>query len=132
MKRLFTTVSGCALNLALAGAILTAPVLVAPVLAADAKPADAKPQNMKLKGTISRWDDATKSFSVKDESGKETSFAWDASTKVEAGDKRAGEPIELAYMTGADGKNMALKIRIGKEAIESHARKDMSKKPGSR
>ena len=100
-------------------AIVAAFALGVPALAAQTKPAE---KGEHAHGTITAWDDATKTFKVKDKNGKEWDFSWNESTKV-TGTPKVGEMVSLQYMKDKDGKAMASKITV------SEAKPAAAKKP---
>jgi len=104
-------------------AIVAAFALGVPALAAQTKPAAEKmDKGEHAHGTITAWDDATKTFKVKDKNGKEWDFSWNESTKV-TGTPKVGEMVSLQYTKGADGKAMASKVTV------SEAKPAAAKKP---
>ena len=86
--------------------------------AAQTKPMVEKGDH--AKGTITAWDDATKTFKVKDKNGKEWDFAWNDSTQVH-GTPKVGEMVKLEYTKDKDGKAWASHVWAGKEEIEKAA-----------
>ena len=84
-------------------------VFVVPTLAAAAGAAKATPH---VSGTIASWDDATKLGTVKDSTGKETSFGWNEKTTV-TGTPKVGEHVSLSYTKDKDGKIWATHISVG-------------------
>ena len=76
------------------------------------------------KGTITAWDDASKTFKVKDKNGKEWDFSWNEATKVH-GTPKVGEVVKLDYTKDKDGKSWATHVFVGKEEVE----KASTKKP---
>lgn len=87
-----------------------------PVLAAQTQSA-AKPAPEWVKGTLTAWDAAAKTCTVKDEAGKEHSFTWNADTKVE-GTPKVGEAVQIKYKADKDGKEWATHIHVGKAVSE--------------
>lgn len=71
----------------------------------------------RAKGTITAWDEATKTFKVKDKDGKEWAFEWNDKTMLH-GSPKVGEMVKLEYSKGADGKMWATHVYVGKEEIE--------------
>jgi len=105
----------------LAFAALAAFVICVPALAAQTKPAEKADH---AHGTITAWDDASKTFKVKDKSGKESDFSWNDQTKV-TGTPKVGEMVSLQYTKDKDGKAWATHITVGK----TEAAKNTTKKP---
>src|SRR5215510_4138196 len=54
-----------------------------------------------VSGTITSWDDTTKQATVKDSTGKETSFGWNDATKV-SGTPKVGEHASVSYTKDKD------------------------------
>jgi len=106
--------------------LMTLGIVAAFALSMTAFAAQTKPMEKSdhAKGTITAWDDATKTFKVKDKNGKEWDFSWNESTQVH-GTPKVGEVVKLQYSKDADGKSMASHIWAGKEEVE----KASSKKP---
>src|SRR6266850_7198310 len=98
----------------LALAVVAAFVLALPALADTTKKSEK--HGMWAKGTITAWDDATKTVKVKDESGKEMSITWNDQTKV-TGTAKVGEMVKVEYKKEKD-MMMATHVIIGKENIE--------------
>lgn len=71
----------------------------------------------RAKGTITAWDEATKTFTIKDKDGKEWTFEWNDKTMVHGAGK-VGEMVKLQYTKDADGKMWASHVFVGKEEIE--------------
>ena len=65
-----------------------------------------------VSGTIASWDDATKLGTVKDSTGKETSFGWNEKTTV-TGTPKVGEHVSVSYTKDKDGKIWATHISVG-------------------
>jgi hypothetical protein len=89
-------------------------VIALPAIAGTAKKADHS--GMSAKGTITAWDDATKTMKVKDESGKEMSITWNDQTKV-MGTAKVGEMVKVEFKKEKDTM-MATHVIVGKENIE--------------
>jgi hypothetical protein len=62
-----------------------------------------------MTGTVTKVDSASKSMTVKDDSGKETTVYWDDSTKVSGGSPTEGATVTFATMD-KDGKTVATHI----------------------
>src|SRR5262245_9460096 len=109
---------------ALAGALALA---FGVAMAAEKAPAQkaSKTEPDMVKGTITAWDDATKTFKVKDESGQEHSMMWDASTKVH-GTARVGEHVKVSTKM-ENGQMMATQIHIGEGSSKPPAEKKKGK-----
>jgi Cu/Ag efflux protein CusF len=75
--------------------------------AASAKSAHA----MTMSGVVSAVDQKTKTFSLKDGQGKETTITWTAATRVRGGVLKNGERVDVSVFQ-KDGKNVATSIRI--------------------
>ena len=112
--------------LPLAASLLLASVAAIPPLAAPetATPAPApapapavKPEI--VKGTITKWDDATKTLTVKLDApvngATEMTISWNEKTKLQGAGK-VGEAVLVRYATEA-GKSTARNIMVGKDAI---------------
>src|SRR5437867_8750794 len=97
----------------LALAVVAAFVIAIPALAAEHKTAN---KEMWAKGTITAWDDATKTMKVKDEAGKEMSITWNANTKVQ-GTGKVGEMVKVGYRMEKETM-MAVQVFVGKENME--------------
>ena len=110
----------------LALAIVAAFVLGIPALAAETKTAQTKAavKTNNAHGTITAWDDASKTFKVKDKAGKEWDFSWNEKTKI-VGTGKVGETVSLHYMKDKDGKAVASHITIGSPGT---AKKDTKSK----
>ena len=82
--------------------VVVAVALAVPVLAAEkaAEKAAAKPMSHTASGTIEKWDDAAKTFTLK-ETKKEVSFVWNDKTKVE-GAPKVGDHVTVPYMKEGD------------------------------
>ena len=104
MKRMLTTTAVVAL--------LCAGV----ALAGQTKPMST-PEPGWVKGTISAWDESAKTMTVKDEKGKEWTFAWNTETKT-MGTPKVGEMVELKYRKEKDGHTLATHVYVGKEQME--------------
>jgi len=85
-------------------------------LAGQTKPMST-PETGWVKGTITAWDETAKSMTVKDEKGKELTFAWNAETKT-MGTPKVGEMVELKYRTEKNGQTLATHVFVGKEQME--------------
>jgi maltose-binding protein MalE len=98
----------------LALAIVAAFVLCIPAFAAETKTAQTKAAEKTdhAHGTITAWDEAGKTFKVKDKAGKEWDFSWNEKTKV-VGTPKVGETVSLHYTKDKDGKAWASHITIG-------------------
>jgi len=117
MKRILTTAAVAALlfsGIALAG---------------QTKPMSS-PEPGWAQGTITAWDDAAKTFKVKDDDGKEWSFTWNDESKV-MGTPAVGEMVRLKYKKGKDDKTIATHLYIGKEQMEKAGMKE-GKKEGKK
>jgi hypothetical protein len=66
---------------------------------------------MTMSGTLSAVDAKTKTFSLKDASGKATPITWTAATKVRGGSLKDGERANVSVLQ-KDGKYVATSIRI--------------------
>jgi len=75
--------------------------------AATAKSAHA----VTLSGTVSAVDAKAKTFSLKDDKGKEIPITWTAATRVRGGSLKDGERANVSVLQ-KDGKNVATSIRI--------------------
>ncbi len=115
MKKLFALAIVCAL------------VLAMPALAGDEKKME---KGEWAKGTITAWDDATKTMKVKDDSGKEWSFAWNDKTMVH-GKAAVGEMVKLEFTKDKDGKPWATHVYVGKEEISKFESKKEPAKAGT-
>jgi len=71
----------------------------------------------RMSGTITAWDGAAKTVTVKNAAGKQTSFSWNEKTKV-SGIAKLGERVTVSYEKDKDGKAWATLIRVD-EAPES-------------
>ena len=105
----------------LALAIVAAFVLCIPAFAAQTKPAEMAGH---AHGTITAWDETSKTFKVKDKNGKEWDFSWNDQTKV-TGTPKVGEHVSLEYKKDKDGKAWAIHIAVGKAEMA----KPPTKKP---
>src|SRR5262245_2319539 len=94
----------------LALAVVAAFAVAVPALAAQTKPAEKADH---AHGTITAWDDATKTFKVKDKAGKETEYSMNDQTKV-TGTPKVGEMVNLQYTKDKDGKAWATHVTVGK------------------
>jgi len=63
------------------------------------------------KGTITAWDGAAKLVTIKSDTGKSKSFAWNEKTKVQ-GVAKLGEHVTVSYETDEVGKTWATLIRV--------------------
>lgn len=66
---------------------------------------------MTMSGTVSAVDQKAKTFSLKDEKGKEIAITWTAATRVTGGALKDGDRVNVSVFT-KDGKNVATSIRI--------------------
>ena len=94
--------------IALAAAVTFA--LVLPSLAA-AK-GTHKSSTPHVSGTITAWDENAKEATVKDSTGKETSFGWNDKTMV-TGTPKIGEHASVSYMKDKEGKLWATHLSAG-------------------
>ena len=62
-------------------------------------------------GMITSWDDAMKQGTVRNSTGKETSFGWNETTKL-TGTPNVGEHARVSYRTDKDGKSWATHINV--------------------
>ncbi|HEX4441336.1 MAG TPA: hypothetical protein VH854_14755 [Thermoanaerobaculia bacterium] len=79
------------------------------VFAQDASQKTEKMSGKMMTGTVTKVDSASKSMTVKDDSGKETTVYWDDSTKVSGGSPTEGATVMFATMD-KDGKTVATQI----------------------
>lgn len=84
--------------------------------AADAQ-TKAMAKGEHAKGTITAWDEATRTMKVKDKDGKEWAFEWNDKTMVH-GTPKVGEMVKLEYSKDKDGRMWATHVYVGKEEIE--------------
>jgi len=82
----------------------------APVLAAGETPAPA-PTPLAKSGTITAWDGAAHTVTIKTASGKSLSFHWDGKTRVR-GIAKLGEHVTIASTKDKDGEAMATLIEV--------------------
>lgn len=106
----------------LALAVVAAFLFALPTLAGEEK----KGEKMMAKGTISAWNESDKTFTLKDESGKEMSFMWKENSQKQ-GMGKPGEMAMVKYTMEKDGKMLANHIWIGQEEI-AKAEKSMQDK----
>lgn len=106
----------------LALAVVAVFVFALPSLAGEEK----KGEKMMAKGTISAWNETDKTFTMKDESGKEMSFMWKENSQKQ-GMGKTGEMAMVKYTMDKDGKMFANHIWIGQEEI-AKAEKSMQDK----
>jgi len=105
----------------LAFSILAMFVLCIPAIADQTKPTEKTDH---AKGTISAWDEGSKSFKVKDKDDKEWSFSWNDATKVH-GTPKVGESVRVEYTKDKDGNALATRVWAGKEAMgKAEGKKD--------
>ncbi len=71
---------------------------------------------MTMSGTVAAVDQNAKTFSLKDDSGKQTSIAWTSATKVHGGTLKDGERVNVSVVQ-KDGKNIATSIRIASAKV---------------
>ena len=88
--------------------------LAVPVLASQTQPA-AKPGW--ARGTITAWDEGSKSLKIKGDDGQETALVWDKDTKVH-GSAKVGEPAKVKHKKDKDGRLLATHIYVGKEEMD--------------
>ena len=91
--------------------VLAAVVIVAgavPASSAEQKPAAVAAEK---NGTITAWDGAAKTLTIKGANGKETSFAWNERTRVH-GVAKLGERVTVSYEKDKDGKAWATLISV--------------------
>lgn len=86
--------------------VVCAVAVAIPILAAEGGKAPSKT----LKGEIVKWDDATKAFTVKEDSGKEIPFTWNDKTMKE-GTPAVGSKVTVTYMKEGN-KRIAEKIEV--------------------
>lgn len=101
----------------LALAVVTAFVFALPALAGDEQKAEKAMKGSWAKGTISAWDEATKTLKVKEENGKEMTFTMNDKTMVH-GQAKVGEMVKLEYMKDKEGKPTATHVYVGKEEMD--------------
>ena len=65
-----------------------------------------------MEGTISKLDSGSKTMTVKDAAGKESTIYWNDSTKVEGGELKEGEMVHYKAME-KDGKWWATWVHVG-------------------
>lgn len=94
--------------------LLLALALAVPALASQTQPA-SKPGW--AQGTITSWDEASKSFKLKGDDGKETALIWDGDTKVH-GTAKVGELAKVKHKANKDGQLVATDIYVGKAEID--------------
>lgn len=87
--------------------------LVLPSLAAAKTAHKSTPH---VSGTITSWDGNAKEATVKDSTGKETSFGWNDKTMV-TGTPKVGEHASVSYMKDKDGKIWASHITVGAKTV---------------
>ncbi len=87
--------------------VICAVAFVVPVLAAEKT---AKAMHPTMSGEITKWDDASKTFSIKDAKGMEHNFVWNDKTKME-GTPAVGEKVTIHYMKHQD-QEMAVNIMV--------------------
>jgi hypothetical protein len=97
-------------------------ILALPALAGDEK----MDKSEWAKGTISAWDDAGKTFKVKDDAGKEWSFTRKETCQLH-GTAKTGEPTMVEFTKDEDGKAWAHHVYVGKDEI-AKAEKMMKEK----
>jgi hypothetical protein len=80
---------------------------------ATAWSADKKPEqpSAEKSGTITVWDGAAKTLTIKDANGKNSSFAWNERTRVR-GIAKLGERVTVSYEKDKDGKAWATLISV--------------------
>ncbi len=106
---------------AIAVSVAVVPAVAAPDAAAPAPaPAPAPAAKGEIaKGTITKWEDAAKTCTVKLETpvngAAEMTFVWNDKTKLQGAGK-VGEMVMVRY-AAEDGKAMARNIMVGKDAI---------------
>jgi exonuclease VII large subunit len=66
---------------------------------------------MTISGTVSAVNQKAKTFSLKDDKGKETAITWTAATRVIGGTLKDGDRVNVSVFP-KDGKNVATSIRI--------------------
>ncbi|HMA21967.1 MAG TPA: DUF5666 domain-containing protein [Gemmatimonadaceae bacterium] len=66
---------------------------------------------MTISGTVSAVNQKAKTFSLKDDKGKETAITWTAATRVTGGALKDGDRVNVSVFP-KDGKNVATSIRI--------------------
>jgi hypothetical protein len=67
---------------------------------------------MSMSGTVSAVDQKAKTFSLKDDKGRETAITWTAATRVSGGGAlKDGDRVNVSLFP-KDGKNVATSIRI--------------------
>ncbi len=82
-----------------------------PAAAARPPAVRARAHGISLSGRVSGVDSGRKTFSIRDVSGRETSLAWTAATKISGGDLKVGEPVTLRYLD-KDTRHIATTIKI--------------------
>ncbi|MBZ5638555.1 MAG: hypothetical protein LAO51_07330 [Acidobacteriia bacterium] len=87
--------------------VVVAIALAVPALAAEK---GMKTMNHMAKGEIVKWDDAAKTFAIKDAKGKEESFVWSDKTKVE-GTPKVGDHV-VVHFTRAGEQRVAESIAV--------------------
>lgn len=87
--------------------IVAAVALALPVFAATHT---AKATTHIASGQITKWDDTTKSFTIKTKSGREMPFVWDEKTQV-VGTATVGGDATVHYKM-VEGKRLARKVEI--------------------
>ena len=95
-------------------------VLVVSIALASFTPLLAADDHKTAKGTITKWDDKGKSFTVKDKAGKEMTFTWDEKTVVAGSAKKEGETVLVKYTIERGDKNWANHVYVGDKEIKKH------------
>jgi exonuclease VII large subunit len=91
-------------------ALIAIAALVAAFTVASASPAKSV-HAMTVSGTVSAVDQKAKTFSLKDDNGKQTAITWTAATRVKGGVLKDGDRVNVSVFA-KDGKNIATSIRI--------------------
>lgn len=104
----------------LALTVLLAVALCLPVLAGEEKMMDKADKSMKAKGTITAWNQETKTFKVEDKAGMAWTFKWNDKTMVN-GTPKVGEAVKVEFMKDDSGAMWATHVNIMKEEMAKEA-----------
>jgi hypothetical protein len=92
--------------------VLAISVVLALCLGAVALAEKKMDKDGRMKGTITKVDNAQKMMTVKDKSGKEWTIYWNADTKVEGDSPKEGARVKFKA-TEKDGKMWASWVKTG-------------------
>jgi hypothetical protein len=96
-------------------ALLATVAALVPALADETRERNAERDARRTRGTVSSWDDASKTFRVKSDTGEEIVLTWNERTQIE-GTPRVGTTVRVKFRKDRDGKVWAVRVAAGPPA----------------